>query len=130
MVTSTAVVGFVGEEDLGLAAEGHCDHYALPHASAHAVGVVVEPAAGVGYTDFFEEFTGACVGGSSGEAEVHFEGLGELTADGEDGVEGGHGLLEDNGDVLAAPASHLVVAELEQVLAVEKDLTFDDLARG
>ena len=61
---------------------------------------------------------------------MHFEGLRHLTADGEDGVEGGHGLLEDNGDVLATPASHLVVAELEQVCAVEEDLAFDDLAWG
>ena len=122
--------GFVGEEDLGLATEGHGDHDALPHATAHVVRIVVEPTSGVGYADFFEELTGAGVGGSSGEAEVHFEGLGELTANGEDGVERRHGLLEDNGNVLAASASHLVVAELEQVRAVEKDLAFYDLAWG
>ena len=39
-------------------------------------------------------------------------------------------LLEDHGDVLAAPTSHLVVAELEQVCAVEKDFAFYDLAWG
>ena len=68
--------GFVGKEDFGLAAEGHGDHDALPHATAHVVRVVVEPTSGVGYADFFEELTGAGVGGSSREAEVHFEGFG------------------------------------------------------
>jgi hypothetical protein len=48
--------------------------------------------------------------------------LGDLQPDGEQRVERGHRLLEDHRDVAAANLAHLFVVEIEQALAVERDL--------
>src|SRR5690606_18717950 len=39
-----------------------------------------------------------------------------------------HRVLEDHGDAVAAHVPHLIVGQIEQVLAVEHDLAADDLA--
>ncbi len=43
------------------------------------------------------------------------DGFGDLGADLHDGVEGGHGLLEDHGDLAAADAAHGGVGFGEEV---------------
>ena len=49
----------------------------------------------------------ALVDGLAGEfGVVGADGFGDLGSDGHDGVERGHGLLEDHGDVAAAVAAH------------------------
>ena len=50
-------------------------------------------------------------------------GLGELTADLYDGVQAGHGVLEDHGDLVAADLVELLLRDLQQILAVIDDLT-------
>ena len=56
------------------------------------------------------------------------DGFDDLLADGEDGIEGGHRLLEDHGDVAAADRLHLFFGELEEVAALEEDLATEDFA--
>ena len=46
---------------------------------------------------------------------VREDGFGDLVADAHDGVERGHGLLEDHGDGAAAVRAHLIFAESEEV---------------
>src|SRR5262245_56471545 len=55
-------------------------------------------------------------------------GLADLRADGQHRVEGGHRLLEDHRDVVAAHCAHLCFVELEQVPAIELDRATDDPA--
>src|SRR5439155_12787671 len=57
-----------------------------------------------------------------GHAHVKLEGFAYLLADGKHGVEGGHRVLEDHGDLIAPDVAHLVVAILEQVFAPVKHL--------
>ena len=57
------------------------------------------------------------------------ERFGDLAADGHDGIEGGHGFLEDHGEVFAAVAAHGVVREGEQVFA-HKPYGSSDLRGG
>lgn len=52
---------------------------------------------------------------------VDAEGFGDLLADGHDRVEGGHGLLKDHGEALAAVAAHGGFGEGEEVLPGEAD---------
>ncbi len=59
---------------------------------------------------------------------MDLEDLGDLLADVPDGVQRGLRLLEDHADAVAADAAHVVVGELEQVLAVEQHLTRLDAA--
>ena len=49
----------------------------------------------------------------------------DLEPDGQDGVEGSRGLLEDHGDVPASDLVHLLVVFLEEVRSLEDDLAFD-----
>jgi hypothetical protein len=56
--------------------------------------------------------------GFSGEFGVmSADGFGDLLANGHDGVEGGHGLLEDHGDVAAAVFAHGFGGDGEQVFS-------------
>ena len=57
------------------------------------------------------------------------DGLGDLVADRQRRVQAGQRVLEDEPDLLAAQLAHVVVAELEDVDAVEQDRAGDDLAR-
>ena len=61
-------------------------------------------------------------------ALVELERLADLSTDGQHGVQRGHRVLEDHGDVVAAHLAHVVLLELEQVAAVEHHLAADDPA--
>ena len=43
MVTSSAVVGLVGDQDIGLAGQRHGDHDALAHAAGEFIGILLHP---------------------------------------------------------------------------------------
>ena len=58
---------------------------------------------------------------------VGLDGFGDLGADGHDGVEGGHGLLEDHGDVAAAVAAHGWFGEGEEGIVPSKGDVAGDL---
>ena len=55
------------------------------------------------------------------------DGLCDLVADAEDGVQCCHRLLEDHRDVVPSHLLHLLLRELQEVLAPELDLTFGHL---
>ena len=117
----------VGQEQLGVAGEGHGDHHPLAHAARELVGIVVDAGLGLGDAHHLHQLDGAAGGGGAVHLQVQLQALGDLAADGEDGVEGGHGLLEDHGDAVAADTADLFLVGLEQVLALEEDLAADDL---
>ena len=56
------------------------------------------------------------------------DALHDLVLDPVNRVEGGHGLLEDHGDLVAPDGLHLLFGHLGQVLAVEQDLAVADPA--
>src|SRR6266542_4739671 len=56
--------------------------------------------------------------------------LGQLAADGEDGVERRHRLLEDHADLPAANRAHVLVGELEEGASLEAYLAADDASGG
>src|SRR3990170_258941 len=121
--------GFVGQEELGVAGERHRDHDALAHAARELVGVIVDAGAGLRDANHLQQLDGALGGGGAVHLEVQLQRLRELAADGEDGVQGGHRLLEDHGDLVAAYVPDLVLVHLEEVLAIEVDGAADDPAR-
>src|SRR6266699_3354716 len=56
------------------------------------------------------------------------DGFADLLADREDRVQRGHRLLKDHRDLVAADVANLFVVELDEVVAVEDDLTRYDAA--
>ena len=122
MVTSRAVVGFVGDEQARIAGQRHGDHHALAHAAAHLVRVVVDAGCGIGDLHQPEHLHGLVLRLPPRDLLVEADGLGNLVADGEHRVQRGHGLLEHHGDLVAADPPHLLVLQLEQVLSAVEDL--------
>ena len=55
--------------------------------------------------------------------------LADLVAHGFHRVQRGHRVLEDHGDFLAADRPHLLIAQLEEVLSLEKHLAAQHLCR-
>ena len=51
------------------------------------------------------------------------DGLDKLIADGKNGIEGGHGILKDNGYLLSPEFTHLFFRPVKDVLPVVKDLS-------
>jgi len=118
--------GFVGDEQAGSIDESHGNEDALALASGELVRIVAEARFGVGEGDFVEggdDFFAD--NGARGAGVVGEEGFGDLGADAHDRVEGGHGLLEDHGDGLAAEGTDPGFGEGEDGLAVEEDLAGD-----
>ena len=75
---------------------------------------------GLGDADQLEQLDCARLGRPATRvAVVHPEGLGDLVADGIDGCERRHRILEDRADGLAADPRHPFVGEPEQLVAVQ-----------
>ena len=109
--------GLVGDEQGRAVDDGHGNHDALALASAELVRVVTRAALGRWDSDFAESLDGAFAGLGAGErllfptfakrrrmwaTRMGEYGFGDLISDAHDGIEGGHGLLEDHGHAEAA----------------------------
>ena len=113
----------VGYKYLRVARERHRDHGPLAHAAGELVRVLFRALFGVGDADVRENLDGLLVCLGLREVLVDADGLANLVPDGEDGVEARHGVLEDHGDVVAPNLLHPLLRHLEEVLALEEDLT-------
>ena len=119
----------VGDHQLRVAGERHGDHHALAHAAAHLVRVVVDALLGRRDADQLEHIDRPFARRRARELLVQADDLLHLVAHRVGRVEGGHGLLKDHGDAVAADAAHLGLGQLHQVLPLEQDLAAGDPAR-
>jgi hypothetical protein len=99
--------GLVGDKQLGLAGQGDGDHHALTHAAGELVGILLE--ALVGLVDAHQASAAPARGRWPPFCSCWCaaDDLADLVADGVDGVQAGHGVLEDDGDLVAAHLAHL-----------------------
>ena len=112
----------VGDQQVRLVGERHGDHDALALAAGKLVGIGAEPAFRVLDAHLVEKLEHPLARPGLRHAAMHDEHLAHLLLDGVERVEGGHGLLEDHGDAIAANGAHLLVGKGQQVLAGEQDL--------
>ncbi|KUG29211.1 hypothetical protein ASZ90_000913 [hydrocarbon metagenome] len=112
--------GFVGDEQVRGQAQGHGDHHPLAHASGKLMGKAGQAAFGIGDAHQGQHASSLGQGLAPGLAPMQADGLGDLLAHPQDGIERGHGLLEDHGDAVAAHPAHGVRGEGAQVRAVEE----------
>ena len=91
---------------------------------------IVNARGGVGDADLGEQFAGAPPGLRRGHPLVQDERLGKLAADAVERVEGGHRLLENHGDLVAANLFHLPLALAQEVAANEGRRTKGGGRRG
>jgi hypothetical protein len=64
-----------------------------------------------------------------GHAEMDLEGFGELAADRQDGIEGGHRFLEDHRDLASSNVAHRLLINGEEVPSLKQDLATNDASR-
>ena len=122
--------GLVGNEKLGLGDEGHRDHHSLAHAAGEFVGIAVDAGFGFGDADFGERFDGAGAGLVAFDVEMQGEGLDELVDNLEVGIEGGHGILEDHRDALAANGEEVFLVGRQEIMAVEEGFAVVNFSGG
>jgi hypothetical protein len=120
---------FIRNQHLRVAREAHRDHGPLAHTAGELVRVLLRPPFGVSDTDVAQDLNSLLLRLALGDVLVDADGLADLVPDGEDGVEARHGVLEDHGDVVAPDLLHPLLGGLEQVLALEEDLTLRILDR-
>lgn len=124
--------GFVRDQQVGLAHQGHRDHHALPQPARQLVRILRQAAFGGGDADLFQKLHGTGAGLGLADIAVQQQGFHKLVTDGVGRVERGHRLLEDHGDAVSAQVAHDPIAGLQEVDVVIADLVrraFDRLAQ-
>ena len=124
--------GFVGNQEAGLAHQGHGDQRALEHAAGKFMGILVVALLRIGDAHQLHHAEADFLGFFLVPGDVKPRRLVDLVADGVHGAEGHHGLLEDHRDLLAADGADLLAAGIE-LQDVHKLLIFvpeEDLAGG
>ena len=81
----------------------------------------VNPALGLGYAGFLQQFNGASARFVRPQGFVQFEYFTNLIANRVQRIQGRHGLLKNHADVGPANAAHGLLAVLAQVGAIEVD---------
>ncbi len=117
--------GLVGDEQLGVAGQGHRDHGPLAHAARELVRVIVDPGARLRDADPAQQVDGALAGHGARHVVVHPVGLDDLVAHRVVRVQGGQRILEDHGHLAAAQLAHLVRVDADQLPAAQPDLAAD-----
>ncbi len=92
----------VGDEDLGLQNERHRDHGALSLAPRELVRIGVQKLLRLRQLNRDQHVQHGALALGLVLPAVNRHHLIDLVADGHDGVESGHGLLENHGDIVAA----------------------------
>ena len=118
----------VGDQDVGVAGQGHGDHDALPHPSGELMRVLAHPLLGERNAHQPQHVDRLGQGVALIELEVQLYRLADLVADREDRIERGHRVLEDHRDVVAANLPHLGLALLQKILTAQLDRTPFDAA--
>jgi hypothetical protein len=118
----------VGDEQFRFAGYGHSNHNALPHSARHLVRVFGNALGGVGYADFSQHFGGNIPGLGFFFFLMQPDCLDNLLADGINGIQAGHRLLENHRDTVPANGAYSLVGQFKEISAVEIYLAGNDFA--
>jgi hypothetical protein len=122
--------GFVSNDEIRVTGEGNGNDDTLAHTAGELVRELIDTRFRGRDADLFKEFDGSDASFREAEATVKHERLADLFADGMDRVEGGHGLLENDADVLTTDRVHFIAREGHQVTALKHDFARDNLTHG
>ena len=128
-VTSSAVVGSSAISTSGSRASDIAIIARCAHPAGEFVRVCVDPPGSVGDADRVEHLDRQLAGLPVVDVAVGADRLDDLPADPVDGVEGGHRVLEDHPDPLAAELAKLGLARLDQVGPAQRDRPLDPRVR-
>src|SRR5262249_47352349 len=97
-------------------------------AAAKLVWIVIQAPACLGNAHAIQHLNCALLGGISIKLQVCLNSLCDLIPHGIDRVQRGHRILKDHRDLCAAQLMQLVLAELEDVVALERHPAANNLA--
>lgn len=109
----------IRNEEPRLSDESHRDHDPLTHPPGKLVGVLTKPPVGGRDPDEGEHVGRLPQGASALHPTMDAQDLGDLIANGMQGIEGRHRILEDNTDPTASDARQIGLSHREQVLSLE-----------
>ena len=92
--------GLVGDEQTGLGSHHHGDHHPLPEAAGELKRVLLHQIPGVRDPHLLQIGDGGLIGLLPAHTQVQPQPLRHLTANGQQRIEGSHGLLEDHPHLL------------------------------
>src|SRR5258708_6342399 len=118
--------GLVGDQEVRVARQRHGDHDALAHAAGELVRILLHAPLGVRDVHELEHLDRLVHRVAPPEALMQADGLRDLLAHREHGIQRGHRLLEDHRDLFATDLPHLRGGQAEEVLAVVDDLALHD----
>ena len=130
MVTSSAVCGLVGDQEIGLVGERDGDHHALALAARKLVRIGAEALLGLRQADLGQELDDMGPRILARDAFVNLDHLAHLLLDGVQRIERGERLLEDHGDAVAADFPHGSFVGLQEIRAEKTDLPLGVKGRG
>ena len=108
--------GLIGNEQPGLERHHHGDHDALAQTAGELEGELLHAFLGIGNAHLFQIGNSGGMGFGLGHSMVLAQALSELIADGEQGIEAGHGLLEDHGYLTPADMLHHFYRSLRNIV--------------
>ena len=122
----------IGDDQLGVAGQGHGDHDTLAHTAGQLVGEHIVHALAVGDTGHLQQVDGAFLDLLLALALAVVEGndLVQLSADAEHRVQAGHGLLKDHAHLVTADVQHFLFGGIKKIVALENDFSVGDFTRG
>ena len=119
--------GLVGQQQLGVAGQGSGDNHPLLHAAGELMGIVPCPVGADAHLG--QNVHHALLGLGLGAVLVPENDLRHLVPHSHDRVQGGHGVLEDHGDLVAPDVLDLLLLHGENVLSLIDDAAILDLSR-
>ena len=118
---------FVSQKNFRFTDQGNGDNDSLPHTTRELVRVLVDSFFSVRNTNGLHHFQGLSPGFLLRSALVLDQWFSNLLADLHGRVQRSHWVLEDHGDLVTTDLLPFLFGNLQQVLAVEKDLPAHDL---
>ncbi len=128
MVTSSAVVGSSAIRIFGRQARAMAIMIRWRMPPGQLVRVLVQSLLRIADAHPFKQLQRTRARLGAAQAVMHPQGFADLFTDPEHRIEGGHRLLEDHGDLLAADPVHLALTGAGQILAVKQDPPAGDAA--
>jgi len=122
--------GLIGEHQLRLGDQCHCDHHALAHAARQLVRILARAALGLADVHRLEHLERTLPRGAARQAGMDPWHLTELIDHTHVRVERRHGILEDHRDARAADAVQACGGKPQQLVLVEADAAADACALG
>src|SRR6478609_759012 len=113
--------GLVGYQEFRLVGERHGDHHTLALATRELVRIAAEAAGRIGDSHLPEQFDNFGARGTGIKPLMQRQNFANLLFDRVQGIERGHRLLKDDGDVVAAHFPNLLFRHRQQFTALKFD---------